>query len=590
MPSRLSILLLLPLLLTCDLDDRKLQVLKVKSFCDQYIAALVNRQFACRGGSPGRAAAVTAEKLAVTCAAIDASLAGEALAFDGRAGQACLRELETVSCQESPPSCPLVYVGRVPAFSACFSAGVPDECAPGSRCVLSAQCPGSCVPYAQLGDPCSTDDYARCGPGLTCNSNGACQAEPAPPKLGDSCASGSCGDWVCEGPAGTLPAGSAEGTCQAPRSNGPCHASFECDGRCVGLSPTSLAGTCQPWRSLGESCVPDQEECGAGTYCGGENRCVELPVLGESCAGNGKEGKECVDSLCSGAQAGSLCLPLGRAGESCGAHNGLIFGGTCEWPTLGCDETTRVCLPRCLRNAGCGGLDQICCLGRTCNPGKTCAGQTCVMASGCQRGSGFFVFDPLIADFSDAVTTTAGISVGAGGRGLAADSYIFAAPGLSNPMLSLTTQDIGAGPRPALWFRANPEQPTDPANPWIGFGLAFRSCIVADHYAGVTFTITGDLGTNALSFGAVFGADLAANLDPKGRCAAPPGHCVTPFSGPLPTGKVSVRFTEIVGGSPQPTVNPAELTAIEWRLSVPTAPAATRTVASFTVADVAFFQ
>jgi hypothetical protein len=304
----------------------------------------------------------------------------------------------------------------------------------------------------------------------------------------------------------------------------------------------------------------------------------------------------CVDGLCNGAQSGAVCVGFDQVAEACQPTKSLL-GDTCGVASRRCDPTARVCLPVCRRDADCGGVGQVCCLGRICHAFATCSGETCVVLSGCQGLAQPFPRSPdfpLITDFSDAsvTTTTGSISLSGGTSGVPGDSYVYDAPGLSPPRLSLTTRDLGAGPRPALQVDASTEleQPADPANPWIGFGLNFRICVDASNFAGVTFTITGDLGTCGLSFGAVFSADLGASFDSKGICVSPLGQCITPFSGPIATGRVSVRFSDIVGGAPQPMVNQAELTGIEWRLIAPIDPLALPCVASFTVSDVSFFR
>jgi hypothetical protein len=306
---------------------------------------------------------------------------------------------------------------------------------------------------------------------------------------------------------------------------------------------------------------------------------------------------QCVDGLCNGAQSGAVCVGFDQVAEECRPTKSSLLGDTCGVASRRCDPTAQVCLPVCRRDAACGGVGQVCCLGRICHAFATCSGETCVVLSGCQGlANGFSPSPdvPLITDFSDASvsTTTGSISLPGATSGVPGDTYVYDAPGLSPPRLSLTTQDLGAGPRPALRVDASTEgeQLADPANPWIGFGISFRICVDASGFTGVTFTITGDLGTCGLGFGTVFSADLGASIDAKGVCVAPLGRCITPFSGPIATGRVSVRFPDIAGGAPQPTVNPAELTGIEWRLAAPVDPRAPHCVASFTVSDVSFFR
>ena len=52
----------------------------------------------------------------------------------------------------------------------------------------------------------------------------------------------------------------------------------------------------------------------------------------------------------------------------------------------------------------------------------------------------------------------------------------------------------------------------------------------------------------------------------------------------------AVHFSDLVGGSPLPTVDPTDLTGVEWQFSVPTDPLTPNCGARFSVSDVSFFQ
>jgi hypothetical protein len=124
---------------------------------------------------------------------------------------------------------------------------------------------------------------------------------------------------------------------------------------------------------------------------------------------------------------------------------------------------------------------------------------------------------------------------------------------------------------------------------FAGFGLAFGvpSCVDARVFAGVRFTVSGDLGTCTLQFGVVPSEDNAVANGPVGSCLAG-AMCVPPFSGPIGTGTTTVRFSEMTGGSPLAVPDPAALNAVQWLLVPPPGTDVAECQVNITISDVAF--
>jgi len=124
------------------------------------------------------------------------------------------------------------------------------------------------------------------------------------------------------------------------------------------------------------------------------------------------------------------------------------------------------------------------------------------------------------------------------------------------------------GPAPAFW----------------GFGLSFTnpSCVDVRVFDGVTFKVSGDLGTCGLQFSVVPGENNPVT-SPVGSCPAG-AMCVPPLSGLIGTGTTVVRFYEIAGAGPMS--DPTALNAVQWLLSSPDVGGCQ---ANITISDVAFF-
>ena len=358
------------------------------TFCGALLQARIDKVFACEGGS--MQALETAVRIIDPCFDTSKLLASGALGLDPDLTDLCLAEMKALPCGLfETPACSKVYVGKVAEGGACFG----PECALGSRCVADATCPGTCVRYAQLGDPCdrmNSNGSNTCAPTLYCDSTLVCVTStfPSPAMIGSPC-SGlfDCqvgGDnLVCEGPNGpidfSLPPTSTDGgvmpgTCQPPTATGPCNYGYQCSSDvCIGANSGASVGTCGQRKVLGDACTPGMRECGPGTTCGTRGTCVQLPSVGQSCAGNTGEGTDCVDGVCD--PQGGLCVPFLKAGDPC--QPGGFFVDSCSGLRLSCDSNAQICLPTCGPGNACGAPGQICCAGQLCNSGSTCASGIC---------------------------------------------------------------------------------------------------------------------------------------------------------------------------------------------------------------------
>ena len=185
---------------------------------------------------------------------------------------------------------------------------------------------------------------------------------------------------------------------------------------------------------------------------------------------------------------------------------------------------------------------------------------------------------PLITDFSDAV---AGDPILFGAPpSVSGGTFSYAAPGLTASTLSLVP---GANGTPALEVVANPGQPTDPANGWFGFGLAFDSCVDASAYDAVQFTINGSLGDCAIRFAVSSSENVSPADDPRGTCTE--ASCFPPSTPITTTGTMVVRFADFTfPGSPN-IVDPKSFVGVQWQMDTPFGTACT---AKFTVDDISF--
>ena len=364
------------------------------TFCESYLQAVTSRFVSCQGGS-----ATGFNEVFQTldlCGGISTDLTLGKLTFSPQQGQACLSEIASTDCGtlisqgSAPADCLKALTGTVAAGGACYPIpiGIAQECAPGNHCAADTQCPGICKPEGTLGAACGTGPGGvdQCAPPFICSytsgSGGTCVPPLPDVQVGAACGgAGQCSSGnvhlVCDGPSGPLDGSPSlgapmSGTCQKARATGPCWQDSDCSTNNCVLTASGSAGVCNPGKVVGDACVPGKNECRQTTYCGAANRCVDLPVVGQSCAGNAGEGTACTNGVCN--PVTSLCVPFLSAGETCNGPAGQCDGFNTQCGLSG------VCLPSCAPGSACGGSGQICCAQNLCNAGLTCNGTTCTVA------------------------------------------------------------------------------------------------------------------------------------------------------------------------------------------------------------------
>lgn len=136
-----------------------------------------------------------------------------------------------------------------------------------------------------------------------------------------------------------------------------------------------------------------------------------------------------------------------------------------------------------------------------------------------------------------------------------------------------------------------------PGDAWgVDLTFGFESCVDASAYQGVSFTVEGDLGSCELSFSPLSSENASVNYYGSGSCSVPApvtanaisAGCRAPRSEPLGTGPHLVRFADLTGGVPSPTVNPRTLVGLEWWLAASSAPDAPPCVADVQIVGIAF--
>jgi hypothetical protein len=323
----------------------------VRSFCMRILDATVNRAYACEGGS--REAYSAAIRTLDFCNAVAPIIEASHVSFDVDAATACVQDFVGLDCWQNAnasPNCRKVFIGTVALEGVCYPS-LPmgaQECAPGTICSTTLQgCTGRCVPGEIAPHPVST--------GKACTSIADC--------VGDE------GSLTCADANGPIVTGT--GTCQPPAAGGPCHYDSDCRSEvCAGFTGTA-PGTCQAPKHVGDACTPAMGECGPGTYCGSANTCVQLPTLGQPCAGDHGAADECLGGIC---DMTGLCIPFAKKGEAC--QTGLT-SDSCGLGVNRCDATTLTCTPTCMPGNGCGAPGQICCAGGLCNAGAACNAGMC---------------------------------------------------------------------------------------------------------------------------------------------------------------------------------------------------------------------
>jgi hypothetical protein len=165
-------------------------------------------------------------------------------------------------------------------------------------------------------------------------------------------------------------------------------------------------------------------------------------------------------------------------------------------------------------------------------------------------------------------------------------SFAFAGPGLVAPTVTIPRGPDGS--ITSVQVTATPGLASDPTQNFVGFGLSFGvpACLDASAFTGISFVLTGDLGTCALSFDAIPSEDNAVANGTVGTCTAT--QCLSPGFGPILPGPTFVPFSAMTGGTPLATVDSSALNGISWLLVPPTDGESAPCTASFTISSIAF--
>jgi hypothetical protein len=186
---------------------------------------------------------------------------------------------------------------------------------------------------------------------------------------------------------------------------------------------------------------------------------------------------------------------------------------------------------------------------------------------------------PRITDFSDAASGDP-ITFGAVPN-ISGGTFSYAAPGLDAPELALASSADGTS---ALHVTVKPGVPPDLASNYFGFGLYFDACVDASAYDSVQFTLNGDLGDCGIRFAPTSSENVSPSDDPRGACTLE--SCFPPSFPVTTSGTVSVRFADLLGGSPG-IISPASLIGVQWQMGAPDGATCT---ADFSIDDVTFID
>jgi hypothetical protein len=164
-------------------------------------------------------------------------------------------------------------------------------------------------------------------------------------------------------------------------------------------------------------------------------------------------------------------------------------------------------------------------------------------------------------------------STGLFGGGIGLSPFTSTGAGLTPPTVTLGTS------KATFQVHAAPGLATDPAQAWVAFGFRFSSplCLDAGTFSGISFVLTGDVGTCGLTVSALTKEDTAPSFyPPAGTCMM---GCAPPSSHPIGLGMTTVPFTDFAGGQPMSAVDPMSLVGFQWTLALPTDPMAMPCVA-----------
>jgi hypothetical protein len=271
----------------------------------------------------------------VFCADTQKEIAAGLITYNPTQGTACASASQALTCADlvslagvtTPAACDTALVGTVNNGGACYSG---NDCKTGfcTWDLASGTCPGTCQPFALLGQSCSS---SICADGLACDAS-ICKTES---PVGGAC--------PCQSSLWCDTAGGGAGVCKAPLPLGAsCTlASDHCNvlTKCAGAP-----ATCQSYVGLGASCTPGSTPldslCGLGYDCDSvTSKCVSWPKVLESCATI----PICINAYCDALAASPTCKAYLADGATC---NPSLFGLECA--SHHCNSTTLKCDPSTL--------------------------------------------------------------------------------------------------------------------------------------------------------------------------------------------------------------------------------------------------
>src|SRR5450432_265972 len=308
-------------------------------FCVALFRARGAYQSRCWGQAPSHIDHIAAED----CLGFVLDVAAGRTGFDPGKVAACLRSWEETRCAlegQPPPVVCDAITPLVPGGGACHREALAD-CAGGGSCQPDPNsCDGHCVTYLPEGADCSPVNVdcrggRCCGSGLVCAQDGHCRVWVGASQ-GEDCSGGCRVGLYCEP---DRDAGDFGGTCQMPKTSGPCHDILGCAPGMACVGPPG-AKVCAVRKMNGQPCTPGNDECQYLTHCTAQRTCSALLAqVGEACDQFGGDTlATCAWGLrCSGGMP-SLCYtphpPGGRCANDsdCGDHDAF------------CDLTNKVCV------------------------------------------------------------------------------------------------------------------------------------------------------------------------------------------------------------------------------------------------------
>jgi hypothetical protein len=264
------------------------------------------------------------------CADIQKEITAGRSVYDSTQGTACLVAFQAITCTDltpgngipTPVACNAALTGTVAAGGSCYAS---NSCQAG-YCTsdYTQSCPGTCQPFAQLNQPCSS---TPCADGLACDyyfSGGTPVCKTA---------SGLNGACPCQDAYWCDASGGSPGVCRAFRTaGGACsYFGFECAAgfECVGAGLPTPPGTCQALVGGGATCG-STAPCGTGYVCSGT--CTSLPAVGQSCV-QGTGGLDCIGGYCPGVPS-PTCQAYKAPGTACTVAYECASGRCSGSPTV----------------------------------------------------------------------------------------------------------------------------------------------------------------------------------------------------------------------------------------------------------------